>query len=55
MFCQLHDCIQARQEATSVEEALAIKRAAEGYGGPLRGTLVRHTFCWAIYLHLEMI
>ena len=25
----------------SVDEALAIKRSQEGYGGPLRGTLVR--------------
>lgn len=26
----------------SVEDAVAEKRAAEGYGGPLRGTLARY-------------
>lgn len=38
--CSLHSN-QGREEAISVDEALAIKRSAEGYGGPLRGTLVR--------------
>lgn len=31
-----------RGEAISAEEAIAVKRAAEGYGGPLRGTLARY-------------
>jgi hypothetical protein len=32
----------SRVDAVSVEEAIAVKRAAEGYGGPLRGTLARY-------------